>query len=68
MNDLVRWNDFHGIFESIFPTTVRDVMDNGHVAMVIYSGFEFQIRPRPGLPANFDVWGPPAIELKRRAA
>jgi len=63
-NDLVRWNDLHPIFSAIFPNTVRDVMDNSIPrAPVVFFGHTFEIRPRPGLPHDFDVWGPPTMEM-----
>lgn len=61
-NDLVRWNDLHSFFTLQFPNTIRDVLDNGIRATVLYCGRNFEIRPRPD-GRDFDVYGPAFLEV-----
>ncbi len=58
---LVRWNDLIPYFEILFPNTIRDALDNHIVALVRFSGHDFEIRPKKGNAHAFEVFGLPFL-------
>lgn len=62
MNNLVNWPDFRRTFESIYPNTIRDALDNHLTAKVLFLGHAFEIRPLKDRD-DFEIWGPAAETL-----